>query len=84
MIKLLHCKSCGKIYKIVDEIKGEHILGPVSYVTDLGGRLDLYVSGAHCINCVHCINCDAVSPYDIIESEDWIVDKVFKVGPDLV
>lgn len=76
--KLLKCESCGKIYKIVDEVKGEHVLGPVSYITDLGGIL-LSVSGVHYINCVHCINCDAVSQYDIIECENWVADKVFEV-----
>lgn len=75
---LLKCESCGKIYKIVGGIKGEYVLGPVSYITDLGGVLDLYVDD-NMYPSVHCINCDAISQYDIIECEDWVADKVFEV-----
>lgn len=76
---LVKCNTCGKIYKVTREMNTIDKINPKFpkydhyFETDLGGKMNIHY------NNMKCMNCNEYTPYEIMKTEDWVADLVFKI-----
>lgn len=67
-MKIIQCNKCGKMFK-VPKIKDN------IFYTDLGGIFVFEHNNAICLNC------NKLTSFNSFETDDWVADKIFTVGP---